>query len=67
LNPVAKTFILNLAGTVGRNPGGGLTLLGAFADDFVALGSGSCGFLPCVTCAEIIAGTQRNAITPRKI
>jgi len=36
LNPVAKTFILNPAGTVGGNPAGGFTSLGEFADDFVA-------------------------------
>jgi hypothetical protein len=36
LNPVANTLILNPGGTLGRNPSGGLTLLGEFADDFVA-------------------------------
>src|SRR6267378_8414522 len=46
LNPVAKTFILNPAGTVGRNPWGGLTLLGELADDLVAYGAGSTGFFP---------------------
>jgi hypothetical protein len=62
LNPVAKTLILNPAGTVGRNPAGGLTLSGAFADDFVAYGGGSCGFFACVTCAEIMTGAQSNMV-----
>jgi hypothetical protein len=44
---------------VGRNPAGGLTLLGEFADDFVAYGTGRIGLFPCVTCAEISAGTQK--------
>src|SRR6266436_8910612 len=48
LNPVAKTFTLNPAGTEGRNPWGGLTLLGEFADDLVAYGAGSTGFYALV-------------------
>jgi hypothetical protein len=67
LKPVAKTFILNPAGTVGRNPAGALTLSGAFAADFVAYGSGNCGFFPCVTCAEIITGAQRNTVRQLRI
>jgi len=39
-----KNIILNPAGTVGRNPSGGLTLLGEFADDFVAYGAGNTAF-----------------------
>jgi hypothetical protein len=31
---------------VGRNPSDGLTLLGEFADDFVAYGAGNTGFFP---------------------
>jgi hypothetical protein len=46
LNSLAKTLILNPAGTVGRNPIGGLTLLGEFATDFVAYGDGRIGFFP---------------------
>src|SRR6267154_1146406 len=60
LNPAAKTFILNPAGTLGRNPSGGLTLLGEFADDFVAYGAGNTGFFPRVNCADIITGAQSN-------
>jgi hypothetical protein len=46
LKLLAKTLIVNPAGTVGRNPAGGLTLLGELAEDFVAYGAGSCGFFP---------------------
>jgi hypothetical protein len=62
LNPVAKTLVLNPAGTVGRKPSGGLTLLGELADDFVAYGDGKAGFFPWVNCAEIKAGTHSNTL-----
>src|SRR5947209_10990750 len=61
LKPFANTLILNPAGTVGRNPAGGATLLGALADDFVAYGAGNDGFFPCVNCAHNSPGTAMAA------
>jgi hypothetical protein len=52
LKSAAKMFILNPAGTVGRNPCGGFPSSAGFVADLDANGGGSSGFLPLVTCAR---------------
>src|SRR5258708_12648069 len=54
LNPVAKTFTLNPAGTVGRNPWGGLTLLVEFPDYLLAYRPRTTCFFPLVNCPHTI-------------
>src|SRR5580704_6021776 len=60
LKSVAKTLILNPAGTVGRKPFGGFDSSGGFPADFVANGAGSCGACPCVTCPSKIPGAAHK-------
>src|SRR5882762_1318247 len=66
LNPVAKTFTLNPAGTEGRNPWGGVTFRREFGDDLVAYGAGSASFFACVKYAEINAGAKSNMVRELK-
>src|SRR5437763_12338810 len=67
LNPVANTFTRNPAGTVGRNPSGGLTRSGPLPADFVANGAGSFGFCPCVTCAGKQAARNKLATQQKTV
>src|ERR1700742_1085411 len=60
LKSVAKTLILNPAGTVGRKPFGGFDSSGGFPADFVANGAGSCGGCPCVPCPRKTPGAAHK-------
>src|SRR6202451_222941 len=60
LKSVAKTLILNPAGTVGRKPLGGFDSSGGFPAGFVGNGRGSCGACPCVTCPSKIPGAAHK-------